>query len=75
MKLTPRESEVLAFITHYIEQCDRPPYQDQIAHRLGLKSRKSVQRFLKRLEAKGVVRLEPYKIRGIEVLKQEMRAA
>ena len=75
MKLTPRESQVLSFVAHYLEHTDRAPSQDQIAYRLGVKSRTHIQRLLKRLEAKGLVRLEPYKIRGIEVIKQELRAA
>lgn len=75
MKLTPRESQVLSFVAHYIEHTDRAPYQDQIAHRFNLRSRTYVQRVLKRLEAKGLVKLTPYKIRGIEVIKQELRAA
>lgn len=75
MKLTPRESQILAFVAHYISHTGRPPYQDQIAHRFGLSSRTYVQRILKQLEAKGLVKLTPYKIRGIEVIKQELRAA
>lgn len=68
MKLTPRESQVLSFVSTYIENCDRAPKQDQIAGALGLRSRTYVQRVLGRLEAKGRVRLEPYKIRGIEIV-------
>jgi repressor LexA len=75
MRLTPRESQVLSFVAHYINETDRAPMQDQIAHRLGLKSRTYVQRILKRLEAKGLLKLTQYKIRGIEVIKQELRAA
>lgn len=75
MKLTPRESQVLSFVAHYIEHTDRPPYQEQIASRFNLKSRTYIQRVLKRLEAKGLLKLTPYKIRGIEVIKQELRAA
>lgn len=75
MKLTPRETQILSFVAHYIEHTDRAPLRDQIAHRFGLKSRTYVQRVLERLEAKGLIKLEPYKIRGIHVIKQELRAA
>ena len=75
MKLTQRESQVLTFVAHYISHTGRPPYQDQIALRFNLKSRTYVQRVLKRLEGKGLLKLTPYKIRGIEVIKQELRAA
>ncbi|WLA80345.1 hypothetical protein QIH87_50155 (plasmid) [Bradyrhizobium elkanii] len=69
MKLTPRESQVLSFVSTYIETCDRAPKQDQIAGALGLRSRTYVQRVLGRLEAKGRIRLAPYKIRGIEIVR------
>jgi SOS-response transcriptional repressor LexA len=75
VKLSLRESQVLSFVALYIDICGKPPYQDQIASRLGLKSRTYVQRVLKRLEAKGLVRLEPYRIRGIAIIKQELGAA
>lgn len=73
MKLTPRESQILSFVAHYINEVGRAPYQDQIAARFGLKSRTYVQRVLKRLEGKGLLKLEPYKIRGIQVIRQELR--
>lgn len=75
MKLTPRESQVLSFVAHHIDVAGYAPYQHQIAAKLGLKSRTYVQRVLKRLEAKGLLKLEPYKIVGIQVIKQELRAA
>jgi len=74
MKLTPRQSQVLSFIAHYLEHTDRAPSQEQIAHRLGVKSCTHIQRLLKQLEAKGLVRLTPYRPRGIEVIKQELAA-
>lgn len=75
MKLTPRESQILSFVAHYINEVGRAPYQDQIAARFGLKSRTYVQRVLKQLEGKGLLKLEPYKIRGIQVIRQELRTA
>jgi repressor LexA len=75
MRLTPRESQILSFVALYIGETGRAPYQDQIAARFGLKSRTYVQKVLKRLEAKGLLKLTQYKIRGIEVIKQELRRA
>jgi SOS-response transcriptional repressor LexA len=75
MRLTPRESQILSFVAHYIGETGRAPFQDQIAARFGLRSRTYVQKVLKRLEAKGLLKLTQYKIRGIEVIKQELRAA
>jgi DNA-binding GntR family transcriptional regulator len=44
-------------------------------HASASNSRTHIQRILKRLEAKGLIQIEPYKPRGIKVIKQELRAA
>jgi len=75
MKLTPRESQVLSFVALHLETYGYAPYQDQIAARFKLNSRTYVKRVLKRLEAKGLLHLDPYRPRGIKVIKQELRAA
>lgn len=75
MHLTPRESQILSFVALHIEMFDRAPLHCQIVGRFKLRSRTYVQRVLKRLEAKGLVKIEPYKIRGITVVKQELRDA
>lgn len=75
MKLTPRESQILSYVSLFVDMYGYSPYQDQIAHRFKLRSRTYVQRVLKRLEAKGLLKLEPYRVRGIQVIKQELRAA
>lgn len=74
MKLTPRESQILSFVALHIETFGHAPYQDQIACRFKLRSRTYVQRVLRRLEGKGLLKLEPYRVRGIQVIKQELRA-
>lgn len=75
MKLTPRESQVLSFIALSTELLGHAPTQREIARRLGLTSREFVGRVLKNLERKGMIRREMYKVRGIHVIKQELRAA
>lgn len=75
MKLTPRESQVLSFIALSIELLGHAPTQREIARRLNVKSRQSIEAVLLRLEAKGLIRRQMYKVRGIEVIKQELRAA
>lgn len=72
--LSPHQSKALSFIARYIELTDRAPSQDQIAMHLGTKSRNSVDRTLKGLERKGMIKREMYKVRGIQVIKQELRA-
>lgn len=73
MKLTPRESDLLALVSLYADVHGRPPMQEHVAAGMG-HSRQRSQQLLKQLEAKGFVRVETYKIRGIEVIKQELRA-
>ncbi len=74
MKLTPRESQILSFISLSIEILGHSPTQSEIARRLGSRSRTYIQRVIKRLEAKGLITREQYKVRGIQVIKQELRA-
>lgn len=74
-KLTPRESQILSFVAHYAGETDRAPSQDQIANRLGVSSRRHIGRCLKRLEAKGFVKLTTYRVKGIQVIKQEPAAS
>lgn len=75
MHLTPRESQVLSVVAHHIQVRGNAPYQYHIAACLGVASRTHIQRILKRLEAKGLLQLDPYRPRGIKVIKQELRAA
>lgn len=75
MKLTPRESQVLSFISLSIDVLGHAPTQREIARRLNMTSREFIGRILKNLEAKGMIRRQMYKVRGIEIIKQELRAA
>jgi SOS-response transcriptional repressor LexA len=75
VKLSPRESQALSFIALTIERTGKPPFQYEIAAHLGTKSRGFVCRVLNNLEAKGLLRRRIYEIRGLEVIKQELRAA
>lgn len=72
MKLTPRESDLLALVSLYADVHGRSPIQEHVA--FGMRhSRQRAQQLLKQLEAKGFIRVETYKIRGIQVIKQELR--
>jgi SOS-response transcriptional repressor LexA len=75
MTLTPRESEVLSYIALCIELLGHPPTQREISRRMGANSRAFVGRILTNLETKGLIKRQMYKVRGIEVIKQELRAA
>ncbi len=74
MKLTPRESQTLSFIARSIELTGRAPTQREISQHHGTHSREYITRVLKNLEGKGLIRREMYKRRGLEVIKQELRA-
>jgi SOS-response transcriptional repressor LexA len=75
MHLTPRESQILSFVALSIDILGHAPTQREIGRRLNVKSRSFIGRTLRNLEAKGLIRLEMYKVRGIHVLKQELRDA
>jgi len=70
MKLSPRESEVLTYIMLSVDVLGHAPTQREIARRLGMTSRDFIGRVLKNLEAKGAIRLQPYKVRGIELTER-----
>lgn len=69
MTLSPRESEVLTFIMLSVDILGHAPTQREIAKRLGMTSRDFIGRVLKNLETKGAIRIQPYKVRGIELVK------
>jgi repressor LexA len=57
MNLTEKQQAVYAFIRHYIEESDRAPSYDEIRKYFGFASFQSVQKHLKQLERKGVLRM------------------
>ncbi len=69
MTLSPRESEVLTFIMLSVDILGHAPTQREIARRLGMNSRDFIGRVLKNLETKGAIKIQPYKVRGIELVK------
>lgn len=75
MHLTPRESQILSFVALSIDVLGHAPTQREIARRLNCNSRSFIGRTLQKLEAKGLIRIEMYKVRGISVVKKEPRDA
>ena len=65
--LTPRQSEVLAFIEEFIEQAGMPPTRAEIAHKLGFKSANAAEEHLRALKRKGAIELIPGTSRGIQL--------
>lgn len=74
MNLSLRETEVLTYIILSFDVLGHAPTQREIARRLGMTSRDFIGRVLKNLEAKGAIRIRPYKVRGIELVRQGMAA-
>ncbi len=54
-RLTPKQKQVLDFIRQYWDRHGVAPTQQEIAHRFGFRSLGTVQNYLKRLEAEGVL--------------------
>ena len=74
-ELTPRQSEVLAFIREFIEESGMPPTRAEIAARLGASSANAAEEHLRALQRKGVLELVPGTSRGIQLkdsLKEQM---
>ena len=71
-QLTPRQSEILAFLQDFIDQSGMPPTRAEIARELGFRSVNAAEEHLRALQRKGVIDLLPGASRGIQ-LKDSMR--
>lgn len=67
--LTPKEKNVLNFITDYFLEKGYSPTYQEIKDNFGLASFNSVQNYLKQLQAKKYLQLFPNQKRCIEILK------
>ncbi len=70
MKLTPRQSEVLALIRRYIEDTGYPPTRAEIAQELGFRSANAAEEHLRALARKGAIEMVPGASRGIRLPDQ-----
>ncbi len=67
IKLTPRQSQILALIQTHIEETGFPPTRAEIAHQLGFRSVNSAEEHLKALARKGVIEVISGTSRGIRI--------
>lgn len=67
MKLTPRQSEVLAIIRQHVEDTGYPPTRAEIALQLGFRSANAAEEHLKALARKGAIEMVPGASRGIRL--------
>jgi repressor LexA len=72
--LTPRQQQVLAFVTNFIDTCGYPPTQREIASHLGINGTLGVMRHLQALEKKGYLSKSSGSSRGIVLAGQPARA-
>jgi repressor LexA len=70
--LTARQREVLSFIGAFSMANGFPPTVREIAVGLGLRSTRSVQEHLARLQGKGYISRVPGISRGIRILKRDV---
>jgi repressor LexA len=69
-ELTPKQKNLLEYLTDQIQSKGLPPTISEIASALRLKSKNAVAKMMKVLQEKGYIRISG-KARGIEVLSQE----
>jgi repressor LexA len=67
IKLTPRQTEILAFIKRCLEDHGFPPTRAEIAQELGFKSPNAAEEHLKALARKGAIEMTPGASRGIRI--------
>lgn len=67
LKLTARQSEILEFIRHCLENNGYPPTRAEIAQELGFKSANAAEEHLKALARKGAIEMTPGASRGIRI--------
>ena len=67
VKLTPRQSEVLALIKSHIDGTGFPPTRADIARELGFKSANAAEEHLKALARKGAIEIIAGTSRGIRI--------
>ncbi|MDC1383358.1 transcriptional repressor LexA [Candidatus Puniceispirillum sp.] len=68
--LTQKQSELLAYLSNYMEQHDVSPSFDEMRNALGLASKSGVHRLVSGLEERGYIRRLANRARAIEILKK-----
>ena len=63
--LTPRQKEILKFISEYIDSVGFPPTRNDVSKHFGFRSPNAAESHLRALEHKGVIRIEAGRSRGV----------
>ena len=69
MELSPRQREILEFVSSHVDQHGYPPTVREIGGAVGLTSPSTVHAHLARLESAGLIRRDPTKPRALEVIE------
>ena len=67
--LTQKQSELLSFLTSYMNTHDVPPSFDEMRDALGLASKSGIHRLVSGLEERGFIRRLANRARAIEILR------
>lgn len=70
LKLTHRQSHVLAFIRHCLEREGQAPTLEEIGRALEIAQVSAVRKHVRALEAKGRLLIEPNRARGIQLVRE-----
>lgn len=70
-KLTPRQSQVLAFVEDYQEEHGSSPTLQEICDHFHFRSLSSAQEHLRLIEQKGFLTKKPHSSRSIRIVRQE----
>lgn len=70
-ELTPRQSEILAFIQRCVRDAGMPPTHEDISREFGFSSSTAAREHLLAIERKGYIELRPRNARGIRLLVGE----
>ncbi len=70
LKLTHRQSHVLAFVRQTLERDGRAPTLEEIGLALGIAQVSAVRKHVRALEAKGRLLIEPNRSRGIQLVRE-----
>ena len=73
--LTRKQSELLTYLSHHMQQHDVPPSFDEMRDALGLASKSGVHRLVSGLEERGYIRRLANRARAIEIIKPVTAAA
>ncbi len=65
--LTPRQREILKFISQHIDQHGFPPTRAELSKHFGFRSPNAAESHLRALDGKGVIQLERGRSRGISL--------